>query len=122
MVDVINIQRVRIIRILSMLFVYVTKDMLILVIAAMLDVKVNLTMGKIEIYNIFTISDSCRVNNGGCGTYATCSHCLKSGRIICKCKTGYTNVGTENQFNCEGLFRLMLFSMMTSIGVQIVAK
>ena len=46
--------------------------------------------------------DSCNVNNGNCDPYATCSHEAETFAVICTCKTGYTNVGTDKNVKCEG--------------------
>lgn len=69
----------------------------------MLNAKVRIVfqMDAIETF-IFPCLDSCKVNNGGCGAYATCSKCESSGTVICTCKKGYTNVGTDKDVKCEG--------------------
>ena len=48
------------------------------------------------------ISDSCKVNNGGCGCRATCSHDSYTYAVKCTCKTGYTNTGSGSSFVCTG--------------------
>ena len=48
------------------------------------------------------ISDSCKVNNGGCGMNAICSHDAKTNEVECDCLTGYTNTGSGSTFTCTG--------------------
>lgn len=48
------------------------------------------------------LSDSCKVNNGGCGCTATCSHDSTTFAVRCTCKTGYTNTGTSSNVVCTG--------------------
>ncbi|CAF4407993.1 unnamed protein product, partial [Rotaria magnacalcarata] len=53
---------------------------------------------------LLTISifpDSCTVNNGDCGSYATCSHEAITNAAICTCKAGYTNTGTPLNVVCN---------------------
>ena len=47
-------------------------------------------------------TDSCNVDNGNCDSYATCSHETSTFAVVCTCKTGYTNIGTERNVVCEG--------------------
>lgn len=51
--------------------------------------------------------DSCLVKNGGCDKNADCSHDSKTNAVICTCKTGYTNTGSDSNVICTGtvLFR-----------------
>ena len=48
------------------------------------------------------VSDSCSVDNGGCGENAECTHDSKTFAVRCVCKTGYTNIGVANIVRCEG--------------------
>ena len=48
------------------------------------------------------IVDKCRVNNGGCGRNAHCTVQKSTGRVICKCLKGYTNVGRGGRCDCRG--------------------
>ncbi|CAF4099951.1 unnamed protein product, partial [Rotaria magnacalcarata] len=45
--------------------------------------------------------DSCTVNNGDCGSYATCSHDAITNAAICTCKAGYTNTGSATNVVCK---------------------
>lgn len=51
---------------------------------------------------LFNFSDSCTVSNGGCDPNAACSHDKDSNAVVCTCKTGYTNVGTDGTVVCKG--------------------
>ena len=53
-------------------------------------------------HDFLWLTDSCNVNNGNCDPYATCSHDRETFAVVCKCKTGYTNVGTMKEVKCEG--------------------
>lgn len=46
--------------------------------------------------------DSCTVNNGGCDANAACTHDASTNAVVCTCKTGYTNVGTNGNVVCQG--------------------
>ncbi|CAF4393575.1 unnamed protein product, partial [Rotaria magnacalcarata] len=37
----------------------------------------------------------CTVNNGGCGSNATCSYNATTKAVTCNCKGGYTNTGSS---------------------------
>ena len=50
------------------------------------------------------ISDSCQVNNGGCGPNTICSHDPKTNAVVCSCKPGYTNTGSGSTVVCKGTF------------------
>ena len=50
------------------------------------------------------ISDACQVNNGGCDSNAICSHDGSTNEVICTCKVGYTNTGSESRVNCTGMY------------------
>lgn len=47
-------------------------------------------------------SDSCTINNGGCGANAICSHDAATFAVRCRCRAGYTNTGTSAKLNCTG--------------------
>ena len=51
-----------------------------------------------------SILDSCNVNNGGCDKNADCSHDKTTFAVVCTCKTGYSNVGTDGIVKCDGMF------------------
>ncbi|CAF2100973.1 unnamed protein product [Rotaria magnacalcarata] len=46
-------------------------------------------------------ADSCTLNNGDCGSYATCSHNTTTNAVICTCKVGYTNTGSDTNVVCK---------------------
>ena len=48
------------------------------------------------------ISDSCKVNNGGCDPNASCFHDEATNAVNCTCKTGYTNTGSVPAVICKG--------------------
>ena len=50
------------------------------------------------------IIDSCLVKNGGCDCNAVCSHDSKTNAVLCNCKTGYTNTGSDSNVICTGMF------------------
>ena len=60
----------------------------------------HMIMKSISSVNI--LLDSCDVKNGGCGKYADCCHDPKTNEVVCKCKTGYTNVGKDGKTECKG--------------------
>ncbi|CAM2730445.1 unnamed protein product, partial [Rotaria socialis] len=43
---------------------------------------------------------SCQVNNGECGSNATCSHDASTNAVVCSCKNGYVNSGTGSAIRC----------------------
>ena len=47
-------------------------------------------------------TDSCLVKNGGCDGNATCSHNTTTNAVVCTCKTGYTNTGSDSKVICTG--------------------
>ena len=51
---------------------------------------------------LYCISDSCQVNNGGCGDNAICSHDDVTDAVKCTCKIGFTNVGSSSAVVCKG--------------------
>ncbi|CAF4634909.1 unnamed protein product, partial [Rotaria magnacalcarata] len=55
---------------------------------------------KYSLLSTFPISDSCKVNNGGCDSNAACSHDASTNAIVCTCKSGYTNVPTGGVVTC----------------------
>ena len=48
-------------------------------------------------------TDSCHVNNGGCGPHASCSQDPSTYAVKCTCQTGYTNTGSDSAVNCTGI-------------------
>ena len=50
----------------------------------------------------FSLSDSCKVNNGNCDENADCSHDTVTFAVICTCKNGYSNTGTNAVVRCTG--------------------
>ncbi|CAF2072897.1 unnamed protein product, partial [Rotaria magnacalcarata] len=45
----------------------------------------------------------CTVNNGGCGSNATCSYNATTKAVTCNCKGGYTNTGSSVNVVCTGM-------------------
>ncbi|CAF4473352.1 unnamed protein product [Rotaria socialis] len=43
---------------------------------------------------------NCQVNNGECGSNATCSHDASTNAVVCSCKNGYVNSGTGSAIRC----------------------
>ncbi|CAF4420487.1 unnamed protein product, partial [Rotaria magnacalcarata] len=46
---------------------------------------------------------SCQVNNGGCDSNAGCSHDASTNVVVCSCKNGYVNSGTDSLIKCTGM-------------------
>ena len=51
--------------------------------------------------------DSCQVNEGGCDLNAICSHNTTTNAVICTCKAGYTNSGSQSTVVCKGKILLI---------------
>ena len=68
--------------------------------------------------------DSCQVNNGGCDPCATCSHDAATNSVVCTCKTGYTNTGSDSTVVCTGkiefLRTLLLSALMDTFFVNLL--
>ena len=67
--------------------------------------------------------DSCKVNNGECDKNAKCSHDQATFAVVCTCKTGYTNVGTDGKVKCEGniLFNIKsIHPVLLQIAVMLI--
>jgi hypothetical protein len=47
--------------------------------------------------------DSCQVNSGGCDVNAICSHDNTTNAVVCTCRPGFTNTGTNDNVKCTGL-------------------
>ena len=56
------------------------------------------------VIDYFHFVDSCLVNNGECEKNAICSHDTTTFAVICTCKTGFTNVGSDANVTCQGSF------------------
>lgn len=52
---------------------------------------------------LFFFVDVCQVNNGGCGTDATCIHEAATNVAKCICKPGYINIGSASNVICIGI-------------------
>ena len=93
------------IRIHSLLFAHVRLDTRTLEQEALSNVKVSIIYRRFgsaaQALFSYTI-DSCNVNNGGCDKNAVCSHDKATFAVVCTCKTGYTNVGSDNTVKCDG--------------------
>ncbi|CAF1336590.1 unnamed protein product [Rotaria magnacalcarata] len=46
------------------------------------------------------ILDTCTINNGGCDPNAACTHDKPTNAVVCKCRTGFTNTGTDESVVC----------------------
>jgi hypothetical protein len=55
-----------------------------------------------EVFNV-SFTDSCIINNGGCGTNAVCSHVQETNAVKCACQVGYVNVGSSSFTKCIGM-------------------
>ena len=105
MEDVTRMQSVHTIRLPSLLSAHAKLDTPMLALAQLSNAMVckeKTHWNMIENRNRSLITDSCNVNNGGCDKNAACTHDSKTFAVICTCKTGYTNVGTEGVVKCEG--------------------
>ena len=49
-----------------------------------------------------SLIDACQVKNGECDLNAICSHDGITNAIICTCKTGYVNTGSQSNVTCTG--------------------
>lgn len=59
---------------------------------------------------VFLLSflDSCLVNNGNCDVNADCSHDTATFGVVCTCKKGYSNTGTNGVVKCTGKWILLM--------------
>ena len=48
------------------------------------------------------VSDSCQVNNGGCGSRANCTRDSTTNIIRCICRAGFVNTGSDSNVVCTG--------------------
>lgn len=48
------------------------------------------------------VSDSCQVNNGGCGSRANCTRNPTTNVIRCICRAGFVNTGSDSSVVCTG--------------------
>ena len=68
------------------------------------SVKVCLTFAmRVTSYINFSL-ETCQVNNGGCDANALCSYDGTKKMVVCTCKTGYTNTGSNSTVVCTGSF------------------
>lgn len=72
----------------------------------------------------FVITDSCRVNNGGCDKNANCSHDPTTNAVRCVCKTGYTNTGSGSVVVCTGnefemCWKLIVATLLITSAIDI---
>jgi len=58
----------------------------------------------------FFLIDSCKEKNGGCDCNAICSHNPTTFDVVCTCKTGYTNTGSEANVTCTGKYDQSILS------------
>ena len=64
--------------------------------------KVGSTDGKLKHYFVYSLSDSCKVRNGGCDPFAECTHDAKTFDVVCRCKVGYVDVTSGSVVKCVG--------------------
>lgn len=57
------------------------------------------------------ISDTCNVNNGECGSDATCSHDPKTNAVQCTCNIGFTNTSLTPNVVCTGKTNIITSSL-----------
>ena len=98
-----SMQSVRTITKRSELSALVKLDTVILARQPTLLAQVNIFMEQHWIQMFLSARlDSCTVKNGGCDVNAICSHDSKTNAVVCTCKTGYTNTGTDPTVICTG--------------------
>lgn len=100
------------------LFAHVKRVIRISVLTKRLFVKVKselIPFGIVDFdIRLYLVTDSCKVKNGGCDQNALCSHADDTFDIVCKCKTGYTNTGSEKAVRCEGNKRVFYEKTLTN--------